>query len=221
MTLNEVSRKSFILERYRQLTPLRHYCASEPGAILLEDVPEREGAVIEILTGIADGFSMQLRTVDLWLDRLAAAVAATAKKPDVPFLAFLMAIETLAPDKLEEVTRGRAIFVMHGITLPDPLPFRAFTLQLRWNYLLCAEDIMRDRERFSGRLRQMFASQIDMVHYFLALKAGLMESDKGQNDPATFLKTALMNISAISIRARLPIRETIRPTRFIKRLRKF
>lgn len=93
MTLNEVSRKSFILERYRRLTPLRHYCTSEPGAILLEDAPERESAVIEILTGIANGFSMQLRTVDLWLDRLAAAVAATAKKPDVPFLAFLMAIE--------------------------------------------------------------------------------------------------------------------------------
>ncbi|NIG16195.1 P-loop NTPase fold protein [Pantoea sp. Cy-640] len=40
VTLNEVSRKSFILERYFQLTQLQHYCTSEPGAFLLGDVHE-------------------------------------------------------------------------------------------------------------------------------------------------------------------------------------
>lgn len=191
VTLNEVSRKSFILERYLQLTPLRHYCASEPGAILLEDAPERESAVIEILAGIADGFSMQLRTVDLWLDRLAIAVAATAKKPDVPFLAFLMAIETHAPDKLEEVIKGSDIFATNGTTPSTSLTFKTFTLQLRWNYLLCGKDIIRDLERYVGRLEQVFASKISMVRYFLVLKAGLMESDNEQNAPVKFLTNSL------------------------------
>lgn len=190
VTLNEVSRKSFILERYRQLTPLRHYCASEPGAILLEDSPEREGAVIEILTGIADGFSMQLRTVDLWLDRLAAAVVATVKKPDVPFMAFLMAIETHAPEKLEEVARGRPVFTTQGVTPHDALSFKAFTLKLRWNYQLCQEHIAGDHERFAGRLQQMFGSKIGMVHYFQALMAGLIDSDRGQNDSVAFLRSS-------------------------------
>lgn len=190
VTLNEVSRKSFIKERYDQLAPLRHYCASDPCAILLQDTPNREVAVIEILTGIADGFSMPLRTVDLWLDRLAAAIATSTKKPDVPFLAFLMAIETHAPDRLEEMARGRLIFATPGVEPAEALPFKGFTLQLRWNYLACAEHIGVDRERYAGRLVQIFNSKVGMVHYFLALRAGLTDSGGKQTDPAAFLRNS-------------------------------
>lgn len=165
VTLNEVSRKSFILERYRQLTPLRHYCASEPGAILLEDSPEREGAVIEILTGIADGFSMQLRTVDLWLDRLAAAVAATVKKPDVPFMAFLMAIETHAPEKLEEVARGRPVFATQGVTPHDALSFNAAAMEL--------SAVRRAHRRRSGTFCRTAAADVWFKNRYGALFSGV------------------------------------------------
>lgn len=84
VTLNEVSRSHFIRTWYFRNPLLQEYFTKESYAMLYEG-DEREEILLQLLAGIADGFKMQLRTVDLWLDRLAVAIAATQKKTGYSF----------------------------------------------------------------------------------------------------------------------------------------
>lgn len=70
--------RHFIRTWYSRNPLLREYFTKKPYAMLYEG-DEREDIHLQLQAVIADGFHMKLRTVDLWLDRLAVAIAATQK----------------------------------------------------------------------------------------------------------------------------------------------
>lgn len=182
VTLNEVSRGRFIGEWYARAPEFSQYCDGEPEAMMLKRDGDRREAINKVLTGIADGFKMHLRTVDLWLDRLAAAVAYTEKKPNIPFLAFLMAIETHAPEKLERLVSGHNVFESAGNSAP--LEFSTFPLELYWHYGQCVAALGLGYGQFEGRLNREFCSRISMLHYFTALSSALSLSDQAHRQAA-------------------------------------
>ncbi|REE67500.1 KAP family P-loop NTPase fold protein [Pantoea ananatis] len=172
VTLNEVSRSHFIRTWYSRNPLLQEYFAKEPYAMLYEG-DEREDILLQLLAGIADGFKMQLRTVDLWLDRLAVAIAATQKRPDIPLLALLMAVETHAPERLEDLKAGKSVFA--GARGPDAnaLMFRHYTLQLHWHFGQYADIYNVDVEAYKTRLGAVFVSKIGLVKYLEMITAML------------------------------------------------
>lgn len=138
---------------------------------MLYEGDEREEILLQLLAGIANGFQMQLRIVDLWLDRPAVAIAATQKKPDIPLLAFLMAVETHAPERFDDMKAGKSVFA--GARGPDAnaLVFRHYTLLLRWHFGQYADIYNADVEAYKTRLGAVFVSKIGLVKYMEMITA--------------------------------------------------
>ncbi|MDC7861415.1 hypothetical protein [Pantoea ananatis] len=114
---------------------------------------------------------MQLRTVDLWLDRLAVAIAATQKRPDIPILALLMAVETYAPERLDDLKAGKSVFAGARGPEANALGFRHYTLQIRWHFGQYADICNVDVEAYKTRLGALFVSKIGLVKYLEMITA--------------------------------------------------
>ncbi|MFW7216241.1 KAP family P-loop NTPase fold protein [Enterobacter sp. BNK-22] len=66
--------------------------------------------VIDVLTNIADGFSMDLRTANLWLERLESIYSHTNKNIELVFLSFLLAIYTRHESYYKKMLSGVDLF---------------------------------------------------------------------------------------------------------------
>lgn len=87
--------------------------------------------VIDVLTTIADGFSMDLRTANLWFERLESIYSHTKRNIELIFLAFLLAMYTRHESYYKKMLLGIDLFSDNA---HDPIskvfkPLSQFTVQ--------------------------------------------------------------------------------------------
>lgn len=87
--------------------------------------------VIDVLTTIADGFSMDLRTANLWFERLESIYSHTKRNIELIFLAFLLAMYTRHESYYKKMLLGIDLFSDNA---QDPIskvfkPLSQFTIQ--------------------------------------------------------------------------------------------
>ncbi|MBL5840221.1 KAP family P-loop NTPase fold protein [Enterobacter asburiae] len=86
---------------------------------------------VDVLTTIADGFSMDLRTANLWLERLESIYSYTNRNIELISLAFLLAIYTLHTPYYKSMQSGMDLFSTES---KEPIskvfkPLSSFTVQ--------------------------------------------------------------------------------------------
>ncbi|WP_373964205.1 P-loop NTPase fold protein [Kosakonia sacchari] len=143
--LNNVPPQEFIKSKVDLSEPIREFCKYEHNFPFRSTHESRLNELIYVLTGISNGFDMSLRSIDLWIDKLEAAILSTKTIPDIFIISFLTALETQCPDHMKKLSDGSNIFEVASIPndeKKDSIKFKDFTI----NFLFSFEDI-------AGRIR--------------------------------------------------------------------
>lgn len=134
VTLSNPSRSEFIQQKISSSETFNNYMNDDNNFAFIVHKSSRKEEVEHLLTGIADGFSWPLRTVNLWLDRLEAAIIMGSRKLDIIILSFMMALETEDEKWLKKFEKGVNIFSSTTRQNEGLFEFKDFKFTTSWNY---------------------------------------------------------------------------------------
>lgn len=133
VTLTNPSRYEFIKQKVVNSDKFTSYIKNDANFAFLENENRFEDA-LDVLTGIADGFDWPLRTVNLWLDRLEAAIIMSNIELEFMMLSFMIALETDDSDWLNLYCNGYYIFRNKHNTAEKKLKFPTFFIITPWKF---------------------------------------------------------------------------------------
>lgn len=134
VTLSNPSRSEFIAQKINYSETFKDYFKDNENFTFLVDGESRKEDIEHLLTGIADGFSWPLRTVNLWLDRLEAAIIMGSGKLDIIILSFMMALETEDSNWLKKFESGVNIFSSTTRQNEGLFDFKDFQITTTWSF---------------------------------------------------------------------------------------
>lgn len=82
-----------------------------------------------------------------------------------------MAVETHAPERLEDLKAGKSVFAGARGPEANALVFRGYTLQLRWHFCQYADIYNVDVEAYKIRLGAVIVSKTGLVNYLEMITA--------------------------------------------------
>lgn len=150
VTLSNPSRAEFIEQKINSSETFTNYFKDEENFAFLVHGANRKKDVENLFTGIADGFSWPLRTVNLWLDRLEAAIIMGSRKLDIIILSFMMALETEDAKWLKKLESGINIFSSTTRQSEGLFEFKDFKLTTSWSYKQIINDLPSNIKRYLG-----------------------------------------------------------------------
>lgn len=134
VTLNNPSRSDFIARKVNASETFTKFKQDDKNFVFLASEEERQQDMQILLTGIADGLSWPLRTVNLWLDRLEAALIISSRRLDIILLSFMMALETDDADWLRQYQENVHIFRTGSSDGVGKVNFKTFLITTRWSF---------------------------------------------------------------------------------------
>ncbi|QZE31406.1 KAP family P-loop NTPase fold protein [Pantoea ananatis] len=176
VTLTNPSRYEFIKRKVTNSSIFLSYISNDANFAFLVNENRFEDTV-EVLTGIADGFDWPLRTVNLWLDRLEAAITMSNIELEMMMLSFMMALETDDSDWLNLYLSGYHIFRTAHNAAEKKLKFSTFFIITPWKFGLMKDTLNRDGcHDFSDYFEKIHRPQISFLDFFMhrlnTLKSG-------------------------------------------------
>ncbi len=141
ITLSNPSRTDFISRKFNESDTFNDFAEDADNFVYMDSDKGRKADLIELLSGIADGFNWPLRTVNLWLDRLEAAIIISPRKLDIIILSFLMALETDDSDWLVKYKNGIAIFKEQNTSEEGKVKFKSFLIKTPWSFTQCKKEL--------------------------------------------------------------------------------
>lgn len=133
VTLTNPSRYEFIKRKVTNSSIFRNYIRNDANFAFLENENRFEDTM-EVLAGISDGFDWPLRTVNLWLDRLEAAIIMSNLELEFMMLSFMMALETDDSDWLNLHRNGYYIFRTKQNMGEKKINFSTFFIITPWKF---------------------------------------------------------------------------------------
>lgn len=142
VTLSNPSRADFILRKIKESDTFSNFAEDDENFVYMDSDEGYKSDMIELLSGIADGFNWPLRTVNLWLDRLEAALIISPRKMDIIILSFMMALETDDSDWLKKYKDGISIFKEERNDDTGKVNFKSFLITTRWSFGQYKKDLL-------------------------------------------------------------------------------
>ncbi|WP_405425040.1 P-loop NTPase fold protein [Pantoea stewartii] len=168
VTLTNPSRYEFIKRKVTNSSIFRSYISNDANFAFLV-IENRFEDTLEVLTGIADGFDWPLRTVNLWLDRLEAAISMSNIELEIMMLSFMMALETDDSDWLNLYLSGYSIFKTRQSAGEKKLNFSTFFITTPWKFGQMKDTLIRDEcYNASDYYERIHSPQISFLDFFIA-----------------------------------------------------
>lgn len=133
ITLNNPSRSEFIIRKISTSETFKNFVSDDNNFVFVASQKGRNYDINHLLTGIADGFNWPLRKVNLWIDRLEAALIISDRKMDIIMLSFLLALETDDTDWLRKYQEKVPIFRTNN-DHEGKVKFKTFSITTPWNF---------------------------------------------------------------------------------------
>lgn len=127
VTLKSASTREFITSRIEHSTIYTKYFQEEDNFPFLPSDNGRLIDAVEFMSELADRLNMPLRTVNLWLDRIEAAISMSKIRLELTLLSFIMALETHTPEDFSLFEKGIDLFDPHvhkSSHLTSPFPVK-------------------------------------------------------------------------------------------------
>lgn len=185
ITLDDPSCKEFIRKKLIESNTLTDYIKRNENYAFLASEQGREHEALEILTGIADGFSWPLRKVNLWLDRLEASIMMTNLKLEFFMLSFMMALETDDNDWLKKYQEGLYIFKSIDSGGERRLDLKNFLIATQWSFSQIKDEISNEGYNLQSRIFSDIRSQ--NVSFFDFLKSRMSALRSGNINSYDFV----------------------------------
>lgn len=150
VTLSNPSRSEFIGQKISNSETFTEYFEDDTNFVFLIHGASRKEDVVYLLTGIADGFSWPLRTVNLWLDRLEAAIIMGSRKLDIIMLSFMMALETEDAKWLKMFENGVNVFTSTTRQNEGKFDFKDFKINTPWSYQQVEDELDPNSKQYLG-----------------------------------------------------------------------
>jgi len=167
VTLTNPSRYEFIKRKVTNSRIFRSYIHNDANFAFLVNENRFEDT-IDVLTGIADGFDWPLRTVNLWLDRLEAAITMSNIELEIMMLSFMMALETDDSDWLNLYLSGYHIFRTTHNAGDKKLKFSTFFITTPWKFGLMKDTLNRNGcHDYSDYFEKIHRPQISFIDFFI------------------------------------------------------
>ncbi|MEB5708426.1 KAP family P-loop NTPase fold protein [Pantoea anthophila] len=142
ITLSNPSRANFIFRKIDGSDTFTNFTKDDDNFVFMDSAEGRKVDLIALLSGIADGFNWPLRTVNLWLDRLEAALIISPRKMDIIILSFMMALETDDSDWLKKYQDGISIFKEARNDDTGKVNFKSFLITTHWSFGQYKKDLL-------------------------------------------------------------------------------
>lgn len=180
VTLSNPSRSEFIIRKVNTSKTFENFIINDKNFVFPASERGRNIDIYELLTGIADGFGWPLRKVNLWIDRLEAALIISDRKMDFTMLSFLMALETDDTDWLRKYQDNITIFRTNNDN-QGKVKFKSFAITTPWNFSKFKDSFMRNGLPVDeSRMNQTFEPQIGLLEF---IKNRLHIMSRGNKDP--------------------------------------
>jgi len=181
IALTNPSRTDFISQKFNESDTFIDFVKNADNFVYMDSEKGYKADLIELLSRIADGFDWPLRTVNLWLDRLEAAIIISSRKFDIIVLSFMMALETDDSDWLNKYQNGIPIFRDLNSGITEKVKFKSFLINTRWSFSKYKEDLInRGYEDQPALMNSQRNPQIDLVA-FVKNRLDLLESISDNN----------------------------------------
>lgn len=168
VTLSNPSRADFISRKINESDTFSNFTDDAENFVYMESEKGRKVDLIELLSGIADGFNWPLRTVNLWLDRLEAALIISPRKMDIIILSFMMGLETDDSDWLKKHQEGISIFTATKNDNAEKVNFKSFLITTRWSFSQCKKELLdRGFHDVSNPMHAERHPQIDLLAFVM------------------------------------------------------
>ncbi len=134
VVLNSFPPRNFIDSKIKKSQEIIKFFEDESNFLFQCKSTSRLEEMLNFLVNISNGFDMPLRSIDLWLDKLEAAVI-TAKKPfDIFLLSFLTALETQDASLLKSMANGVNVFNNNVV---ERVKFKDFIFPIHFSFNNC------------------------------------------------------------------------------------
>lgn len=174
VTLSNPSRGEFIARKIDSSEAFAAFIAEEENFAFLASAEGRLNDIVVLLATIADGFGWPLRTVNLWLDRLEAALIMTSLKLEITVLSFLMALETDDTDWLRKYSENIDIFKRGAGTGEGKVKFLSRKIITRWNFGLVRSELNTYGVAYgTQKMSETRGSEIDFIDFITARLSAL------------------------------------------------
>lgn len=181
ITFTNPSRTDFISRKFNESDTFNDFAEDADNFVYMDSDKGRKADLIELLSGIADGFDWPLRTVNLWLDRLEAALIISPRKLDIIILSFLMALETDDSDWLNKYKSGTAIFREPNTHDAEKVNFKSFLIKTPWSFSQYKKELTdRGYQDLPSVMNLQRNSKIDMIA-FVKNRLNLLRSIRNSN----------------------------------------
>jgi len=194
VTLNNVSCKQYITERLKASSYFEEYTEKEENFQLERVLGTRKEEVCELLSKLADSLNMRLRTVDLWLDRLEAALISAQRRPFLPLLAFLMALETHDPTRFQLLVNNKNIFGSPSHRDDNHITMSSFKIILKWKFRNITSIV--ELQNSHSHLDTIRSSNVDFISFIKNIMQKIQV-----NDADNLFATSAQSIQDIYISA--------------------
>lgn len=166
ITLTNPSRTDFISRKFNGSDTFCNFAKNADNFVYMDSGEGYKSDMIELLSGIADGFNWPLRTVNLWLDRLEAALIISPRKMDIIILSFMMALETDDSNWLNKYQNGISIFKEATSSNADKVKFKSFLITTRWSFSQYKKDLTdRGYEDVKHIMHSQRKPQVDLLTF--------------------------------------------------------
>ncbi|WP_052205946.1 KAP family P-loop NTPase fold protein [Pantoea rodasii] len=166
ITLSNPSRAEFIARKLDSSQTFTSFIAQDDNFAFLASDTGRRHDIVALLAAIADGFGWPLRTVNLWLDRLEAALIMATRKLEIIVLSFMMALETDDSDWLRKLSDNIDIFSHRGTAEEGKVSFSSRIILTRWAFGLAGSNLNTLGVGHAGqKMTQKFDSEIGLLEF--------------------------------------------------------
>lgn len=177
VTLTNPSRREFIKQKVDNSSIFRSYIRNNSNFAFLY-YNHRYEDTLKILVGIADGFDWPLRKVNLWLDRLEAAMALSNRKFEFMMLSFMLAIETEDSDWLKLYDNDYDIFRTRIKNDGCRLKFTTFIISTPWKFEQMKSTLYRDGcHDLTGKMDLLQKPEISFIDFFFSTISAIRDGN--------------------------------------------
>ncbi|MEI7144280.1 P-loop NTPase fold protein [Pectobacterium brasiliense] len=186
VTLSDVSRDGFIKEKLNNSTVLSLYCQDESNFPYNTTLATRMEDLQHLMTKVADGFFMPLRTVDLWFDRFEAAISTSRAPLELNILAFMMGLETHDPETLNKIMKGNLNYINGQVKGGSQIQFQSWIIEINWKFNLIKNyDIPLSDENDYGRSDTLRNCKIPFLNYIEKIVGAIHTTNERLRDRST------------------------------------